>query len=137
LVDQGLPEEISSSCLRATPMDEPACERRHPMTAPRDDSPANLKLLADVAAAGPEVLRRDLLEAGVGRHSVRIDGSAVAKIDFGSWQILCAAFRDADQAGVPLAFAAASLHLRSSAARLGIAALLGTDRLEPVGEDAR
>jgi hypothetical protein len=98
------------------------------MKAPCDDmTPSNLKLLADVADAGPEVLRRGLLEAGVGRHSVQIDGSEVVKIDFGSWQILCAAFRDAAQAGAPLTWTGASLYLRTTAARLGIAALLGTD----------
>ena len=95
---------------------------------------ATLKLLADVAAAGPEVLRRGLLEAGVGRHSVELDGSAVAKIDFGSWQILCAAFRDASLAGTPLSWSGGSLYLRTTAARLGIAAVLGIDRLDLSGE---
>jgi ABC-type transporter Mla MlaB component len=97
------------------------------MKAPCDDmTPASLKLPADVAAAGPEVLRRGLLEAGVGRHTLQLDGSEVVKIDFGSWQILCAAFRDAARAGTSLSWSGTSLYLRTTAARLGIAALLGT-----------
>jgi hypothetical protein len=92
--------------------------------------PASLKLVADVADAGPEVLRRGLLEAGVGRHGVQLDGSDVARMDFGSWQILCAAFRDAAQGGAPLSWIGASLYLRTTAARLGIAGVLGLHHVD-------
>jgi anti-anti-sigma regulatory factor len=77
--------------------------------------------LTDLASENAEALRAQLL--GIGAVGV-LDGSVIETADFACLQILCAAFRDADQSGRSLRWSAASLELQTVATRLGLAAVL-------------
>lgn len=83
--------------------------------------------LAELFAAGPFSLRQALIEASADAAPLALDGGAIEAAEFGAIQVLCAAFRDAEQARRTITWTAASPVLRTLASRLGVATLLHLD----------